>query len=91
MRTQVKSQDDPFSFNFRNYFEKSWPETPELTDYKIQTYTIRIRTYSAMCLSVWLIRAQSIFTEKKKMTMNVKIASSGLLKTLLALNILLRI
>ena len=66
-------------------------ETPELTDYKIQTHTIRLRTYSAMCLSVWLIRAQNIFTEKKKMTINVKIASSGLLKTLLALNILLRI
>ena len=41
-------------------------ETPELTDYRIQTYTIRIRTFSAMCLNVWLIRAQSIFTKKKK-------------------------
>ena len=41
-------------------------ETPELTDYKIQTHTIRLRTYSAMCLSVWLIRAQNIFTGKKK-------------------------
>ena len=41
-------------------------ETPELTDYEIQTHTIRTRTFSAMCLSVWLIRAQNIFTEKKK-------------------------
>ena len=53
MRTRVKLKITFFLLTSETTLRKDGlSETPEPIDYKIQTYTVRIRTYSAMCLSV---------------------------------------